>query len=94
MREFCRTFVRRLVFLFRSRRLEEDLDKELRSHLAVALGLRRLLGNLVYRVSPGDPLAFGAALAVMTVAAACFLPAWRATRTDSGTGVAGTVFYF
>jgi len=35
-------------------------------------------------VSPRDPLAFGAAFAVMTIAAlaACFLPAWRATRTD------------
>lgn len=51
---------------------------------AVALGLTRLLGNLLYRVSPRDPLAFGAAFAVMTIAslAACFLPAWRATRTD------------
>jgi putative ABC transport system permease protein len=35
-------------------------------------------------VSPRDPLAFGAAFAVMTLAAlaACFLPALRATRTD------------
>ena len=51
---------------------------------AVALGLTRLLGNLLYHVSPRDPLAFGVALAVMTIAAlaACFLPAWRATRTD------------
>ena len=51
---------------------------------AVALGLTRLLGNLLYKVSPRDPLAFGSALAVMTIAtvAACFLPAWRATRTD------------
>jgi macrolide transport system ATP-binding/permease protein len=51
---------------------------------AVALGLTRLLGNLLYQVSPRDPLAFGSALAVMTIAtlAACFLPAWRATRTD------------
>ena len=51
---------------------------------AVALGLTRLLGNLLYKVSPRDPLAFGSALAVMIVAAlaACFLPAWRATRTD------------
>jgi predicted permease len=52
--------------------------------VAVALGLTRLLGNLLYQVSPRDPLAFGAAFAVMTIAAlaACFLPAWRATRTD------------
>jgi ABC-type lipoprotein release transport system permease subunit len=35
-------------------------------------------------VSPRDPLAFGSALVVMTIAAlaACFWPAWRATRTD------------
>jgi len=50
----------------------------------VALALTRLLGNLLYKVSPRDPLAFGSALVVMAVAAvtACFLPAWRATRTD------------
>jgi len=50
----------------------------------VALALTRLLGNLLYKVSPYDPLAFVSALAVMTMAAlaACFLPAWRATRTD------------
>jgi predicted permease len=49
-----------------------------------ALGLTRLMQNLLYNVSPRDPLAFGAALAVMTIGslAACFLPAWRATRTD------------
>jgi putative ABC transport system permease protein len=51
---------------------------------AVAFGLTRLLGNLLYRVSPHDPESFGAAFLVMGVAAlsACFLPAWRATRTD------------
>jgi predicted permease len=51
---------------------------------AAALGLTRLLGNLLYKVSPRDPLAFGSALLVMTIVslAACFLPAWRATRTD------------
>ena len=52
--------------------------------MALALLLTRLLGNLLYQVSPRDPLAFAAAFAVMTFAAtaACFLPAWRATRTD------------
>ena len=52
--------------------------------IALALLLTRLLGNLLFHVSPRDPLAFGAAFLVMTLAstAACFLPAWRATRTD------------
>jgi predicted permease len=51
---------------------------------ALALLLTRLLGNLLYQVSPRDPLAFGAAFAAMTLlsTAACFLPAWRAARTD------------
>jgi putative ABC transport system permease protein len=51
---------------------------------AAAFALTRLLGNLLYQVSPLDPLAFGAALVVMMVTAAtsCFLPAWRATRID------------
>jgi len=51
---------------------------------ATALLLTRLLGNLLYKVSPRDPLAFGTAFAVMAVVslAASFLPAWRATRTD------------
>jgi ABC-type antimicrobial peptide transport system permease subunit len=49
-----------------------------------ALTLTRLMGNLLYKVSPRDPLAFGSAFVVMTAIAlvACFLPAWRATRID------------
>jgi len=49
-----------------------------------ALALTRLLGYLLYKVSPRDPLAFASAFVVMMTAAllACFLPAWRATRTD------------
>jgi putative ABC transport system permease protein len=49
-----------------------------------ALVLTRLLGNLLYKVSPHDPLAFGTAFALITIAslAACFLPAWRATHID------------
>ncbi|HEY6944945.1 MAG TPA: ABC transporter permease [Candidatus Acidoferrum sp.] len=52
--------------------------------VALALLLTRLLGDLLYQVSPRDPMAFVGALAVMAVAstAACFLPAWRAARTD------------
>jgi predicted permease len=51
---------------------------------AAALALTRLVGNLLFDISPHDPQAFGSALAVMTIAslAACTLPAWRATRTD------------
>lgn len=49
-----------------------------------ALAMTRLIVGMLYKVSPYDPLSFGSALLVMTVAslAACFLPAWRATRTD------------
>jgi predicted permease len=49
-----------------------------------ALQATRLLGYLLYRVSPRDPIAFGSAFLVVAVASfvACFVPAWRATRTD------------
>jgi putative ABC transport system permease protein len=49
-----------------------------------AVILTRLMGNLLYEVSPHDPLAFALALVVITIAslAACFVPAWRATRID------------
>jgi putative ABC transport system permease protein len=49
-----------------------------------AVILTRLMANLLYKVSPRDPLAFGLAFIVMTLVAliACFLPAWRATRID------------
>jgi predicted permease len=48
------------------------------------LVLTRWLGNLLYDVSPRDPLVYGLALIVMTASAlaACLLPAWRAARTD------------
>src|ERR1700704_1722362 len=49
-----------------------------------ALLLTRLMGNLLYKVSPRDPVSFGLALVVMITVAfiACFLPARRATRID------------
>jgi len=49
-----------------------------------SLGLTSLIGNLLFNVSPRDPVAYAAAFAVMTIVsfAACFLPAWRASRTD------------
>jgi len=48
------------------------------------LALTRFLGKLLYNVSPSDPRAFGAALAMMTITtvAACLFPGWRAARTD------------
>jgi putative ABC transport system permease protein len=51
---------------------------------AAALVLTRLMGNLLYEVSPRDPIAFGTAFIILLVVAliACFLPAWRATRID------------
>ena len=51
---------------------------------AAALALTRLLGRLLYNVSPHDPLVFASALAIMTTTAisACLLPALRASRTD------------
>jgi predicted permease len=52
--------------------------------VTAALILTRLMGSLLYKVSPRDPLAFGSAFVVMMIVAliACFLPAWRATRID------------
>jgi len=49
-----------------------------------ALALTRLMGQLLYQVSPHDPRVFGSALMVMTIVAvtACLLPARRASRTD------------
>jgi macrolide transport system ATP-binding/permease protein len=51
---------------------------------AAGLAITRLLGKLLYNVSPRDPLAFALALAVTTTTpiAACLLPAWRAARAD------------
>jgi putative ABC transport system permease protein len=52
--------------------------------MLAALSLTRLLGQLLYKVSPHDPSIFGLAFAVMTAIAilACLLPAWRASQTD------------
>src|SRR5262245_3496660 len=52
--------------------------------VAGSLVFTRFVGDLLYNISPSDPLAFGSAFAVMTITAvgACFMPAWRAMRTD------------
>lgn len=49
-----------------------------------AVGLTRLFGTVLFRVSPRDPRTFAAASATMAIVAlaACLVPAWRATRTD------------
>jgi len=49
-----------------------------------ALALTKLLGQLLYNVSPHDPFVFTFSLLVMTITAifACLFPAWRASRTD------------
>jgi macrolide transport system ATP-binding/permease protein len=49
-----------------------------------ALALSKLLGQLLYNVSPHDPMVFGLSLTVMAMIAicACLFPAWRASRTD------------
>jgi len=50
----------------------------------VALALGRFVTQMLFHVSPRDPLAFTLAFAIMVLAslAACLWPAWRASRTD------------
>jgi putative ABC transport system permease protein len=52
--------------------------------LAAALGLTRLMSSMLFEVKPGDPLALGAAAAVLVIVAlaACYIPARRATKVD------------
>ena len=49
-----------------------------------SLALTQFIGNLLYKISPRDPMAFVSAFVVMAVVslAACFVPAWRASRID------------
>ena len=52
--------------------------------LAGAVALTRVLGSLLFDVTPTDPLtlALVAGLMVVVAAVACFVPAFRATRVD------------
>jgi putative ABC transport system permease protein len=49
-----------------------------------ALALTRLLGALLYEVSPTDPITYVAVAVLLTLVAAlaAWMPAWRATRID------------
>jgi len=50
----------------------------------IALGTTRLLGDLLFRVSPRDPLILIGVSVIMALAGAfaCLVPAWRVTRLD------------
>jgi predicted permease len=52
--------------------------------LAGAFAVTRLLGTLLFEVSPHDPVTYGAVSSLLFAAAllACGVPAWRATRVD------------
>jgi predicted permease len=52
--------------------------------LALALAASRLIGTLLFGIAPSDPLAIGAALAILIVVAlaASYLPARRASQLD------------
>jgi ABC-type antimicrobial peptide transport system permease subunit len=52
--------------------------------IAAAYGLGQAIAGLLFGVSPFDPLTLigGIALLIATAAAACLIPAYRATRVD------------
>jgi ABC-type antimicrobial peptide transport system permease subunit len=58
---------------------------------AGALALTRGLSNLLYEVSPGDPITLGAVSVLLfaVTMAACALPARQATRVDPGNALRG-----
>jgi ABC-type antimicrobial peptide transport system permease subunit len=57
--------------------------------LGIALGLTRLLSDLLFGISPIDPLAFGATLAMLVAVAlaASYVPARRAARVNPVTAL-------
>ena len=61
--------------------------------VAGAFGVTRVIGSLLYNVTPTDPLSFAAVVALMlgVAAAAAYLPARRATQGGSDGGAARRV---
>jgi predicted permease len=55
----------------------------------LGLALSRLLGNLLYEVSPVDPIAISATcvITIVVAALACYVPAMRATRANPMTAL-------
>ncbi len=51
---------------------------------AASHALTRLVADLLYKVKPHDLASFVAVFAILQIASlsACFVPAWRAMRTD------------
>jgi predicted permease len=52
--------------------------------LAASLGLTRVIATLLFNVTPTDPFTLASVAGVIAIvaAAACLIPAWRATRVD------------
>ncbi len=52
--------------------------------VGTAFGLTRLMGTLLFEITPSDPVTFGAVIVLLTTVTliACFLPARRAARVD------------
>ena len=52
--------------------------------LAASVALTRVMASLLFNVTPTDPLTLAVVAGVMiaVAAAACFVPAWRATKVD------------
>ncbi|HXT05132.1 MAG TPA: FtsX-like permease family protein, partial [Casimicrobiaceae bacterium] len=52
--------------------------------VAFALGTTRILGTMLFRVGPRDPMVFGGVIVLMVCASAvaCLLPAWRGAHLD------------
>ena len=52
--------------------------------VAAAMGLTHVMSTLLYAVHPTDPPTFIAVATILTVVAlaACWIPAWRATKVD------------